>query len=84
MNKKLFSNIATLVQSNAEEEANAIVGYNELLQTIRMIETENKQDEETKQDLISMVEELIANELNHQKTLHEAYIALTGIKANKS
>lgn len=71
--------IAKLVQFNTKSEAQAVEDYTELLRY-----AENCQiDDADKKYIASVIEELIADELNHQTRLQMLYTALTEIKAKK-
>lgn len=71
--------IAKLVQFNTKAEAQAVEDYTELL---RVAETSSL-EEVDKNYIASVIEELIADELNHQTRLQILYTALTDIQANK-
>ena len=71
--------IAILVQFNTKAEAQAVEDYTELL---RVAETSSL-EEVDKNYIASVIEELIADELNHQTRLQVLYTVLTDIQANK-
>lgn len=66
--------IAKEIQFNAKAEAQAIYDYTELLKRINEVEIKEKNE------IISSIEELIADELNHETKLHQIYSFLTGIE----
>lgn len=77
MNKK---ELATEVAKRQTEEAEAIESYSSLICLIK----ESKDDTiEDKEELLSIFEEIIADELNHIKKLTKIFEALTKISANK-
>ena len=72
--------IAKLVEFNAKAEAQAVYDYTELIQQIAKRDI----DDEIKEKVASNIEEIIADELNHQEKLQALYTFLTTIEANKS
>ena len=72
--------IAKLVEFNAKAEAQAVYDYTELIQQIAKKDI----DDEIKEKVASNIEEIIADELNHQEKLQALYTFLTTIEANKS
>ena len=72
--------IAKTIEYNAKAEAQAVLDYTELLKQINDSNIENVD----KKFLIENIEEIITDELNHQKKLEMAYTMLTKIKANKN
>lgn len=71
--------IAKKIQDNNKDEAVAIAGYTELLRDIYNTEI----DVEYKEKCNDFIQEIIADELNHQKKLQELYSMLTSIEPNK-
>ena len=73
------SEIAEKLQFNQKAEAQAILDYTRLIAEINSSEIE----EPDRTAFISMISELISDELNHQEKLFELYVALSGIEPNK-
>lgn len=71
--------IAKRVQFNTKSEAQAVEDYTELLRYAESCQI----DDADKKYIASVIEELIADELNHQTRLQMLYTALTEIKAKK-
>ena len=71
--------IAKDIQYNAKSEAQAIEDYTELLK----MSEESNLDETDKSFVRAVIEEIIADELNHQQRLQALYSALTEIQAKK-
>lgn len=71
--------IAKDIQYNAKSEAQAIEDYTELLK----MSEESNLDEADKSYVRAVIEEIIADELNHQQRLQALYSALTEIQAKK-
>lgn len=71
--------IAKLAQFNDKSEAQAILDYTEMIRAILNSDLEQSD----KEYLISIIEELIADELNHQQRLSEIYTFLTSIEPKK-
>lgn len=71
--------IARYASMNNKDEADAIAKYTDFIIKINSSELSDAE----KSEIIAIVEEIIADELNHQKRLEEIYIYLTDIKANK-
>lgn len=71
--------IAKDIQYNASSEAHAIEDYTELLK----MSEESNLDEADKSYVRAVIEEIIADELNHQQRLQALYSALTEIQAKK-
>ena len=67
------------IQYNAKSEAQAIEDYTELLR----MSDESNLDEADKSYVRAVIEEMIADELNHQQRLQALYSALTEIQAKK-
>lgn len=74
-----LTEIAKLIQKNNKEEAGAIEGYTELLETVSALEI----DEELANEIMETITEIISDELNHQERLNSLYIKLTDIEPNK-
>ena len=72
--------IAKSVEFNAKAEAQAILDYTEFLNLVKKSEL----NEEEKVEITDIIAEIISDELNHEKKLHELYTALTGIETNKN
>lgn len=70
--------IAKEIEFNAKAEADAVLYYTELLKTILA----SNLDEEDKQVISAVINEIISDELNHQAKLKTLYIQLTGIQEN--
>lgn len=73
------SEIAEKLQFNQKAEAQAILDYTRLIAEINNSEIE----EPDRTAFISTISELISDELNHQESLFELYVALSGIEPNK-
>lgn len=71
--------IARYASMNNKDEADAIAKYTDFIIKIKSSELSDAE----KSEITAIVEEIIADELNHQKRLEEIYIYLTDIKANK-
>lgn len=71
--------IARYASMNNKDEADAIAKYTDFIIKIKSSELSDAE----KSEIVAIVEEIIADELNHQKRLEEIYIYLTDIKANK-
>ena len=71
--------IAKDIQYNAKSEAQAIEDYTELLK----MSEESNLDKTDKSFVRAVIEEIIADELNHRQRLPELYSALTEIQAKK-
>lgn len=80
MEEKTFMCIAAEIQENEKDEALAIISYTKLLENVIISDLE----ETKRQKIISTITEIISDELNHQKKLHELYTYLTGIETNKN
>ena len=78
-NIMVLLDLARGVEINAQKEAEAVYEYTQLKGSIEIAELE-KEDKEYAMDL---VDEIIADELNHQQRLQEFYTRLTKIKASK-
>lgn len=74
-----FLKIASEIQANNKDEAVAIQNYSLLLEEI----TNSDIPSEDKEKLFDIINEIISDELNHQKKLQEAYTMLTNIKPNE-
>lgn len=72
--------IAKAVEFNAKAEAQAILDYTEFLNLVK----NSTLDDEEKVEITDIIAEIISDELNHEKKLHELYTALTGIETNKN
>lgn len=68
--------IAKLLQTNLKEEAQAVIDYTDFIKNV----IESELDEAGKDQIISTIEEIVADELNHQMKLGQLYVALTGIE----
>ena len=71
--------LAKLVQFNAKAEAQAVLDYTEMIRNV--IESDIADD--IKSAVLQTIEEIIADELNHETKLHELYTYLTGIEQNQ-
>lgn len=71
--------VAHEVQENNEAEADAIKGYTRLLDSIDSSEL----DETDKEFCTAAINEIVADEMNHQEKLAMLYSMLTGIMPNK-
>lgn len=74
-----YYKIAVLVQENNEDEAEAIKGYTNFLESL----DESNIEEIDKTFIKSVIDEIIGDELNHQSRLKELYEMLTEIKEIK-
>lgn len=74
-----FLKIAAKIQENNKDEAVAIENYSLLLEEI----TASDIPSADKEKLFDIINEIISDELNHQKKLQEAYTMLTNIKPNE-
>lgn len=74
-----YYKIAVLVQENNEDEAEAIKGYTNFLESL----DESNIEEIDKTFIKSIIDEIIGDELNHQSRLKELYEMLTEIKEIK-
>lgn len=74
-----FLKIASEIQANNKDEALAIQNYSLLLEEI----TDSDIPSADKEKLFDIINEIIADELNHQQRLQEAYTMLTNIKPNE-
>jgi indole-3-glycerol phosphate synthase len=77
--KRTKMEIASLVEFNDKEEANAIINYNELLTAVKNSDLTKSQKEKFESEIY----EIIGDELNHQERLKMLYSLITGIKENK-
>lgn len=68
--------IANSVQLNIQAESTAVVDYDDLIKET----LESEIDDNIKQEIVGVIEEIIADELNHQMRLGQLYVALTGIE----
>lgn len=73
------SEIAEKLQFNQKEEAQAIIDYTKLIADIN----DSILDEPTKLALAQQIEEIIADELNHQQKLFAMFVELSEIEPNK-
>lgn len=71
--------IAKLTQFNEKAEAQAVFDYTEMINQV----LKSDLTEEEKQFVITTIEELISDELNHQQKLQMLYVFLTSIQPNK-
>jgi hypothetical protein len=71
--------IAKYASMNNKDEADAISKYTDFITKIK----ESELSDTEKSEIIAVVEEIIADELNHQSRLEEIYVYLTDIKENK-
>jgi len=71
--------VAKLIEFNNKAEAQAIYDYTDLLKELDKADL----DEKMKNEIIKVISEIIADELNHQLELHELYEKIVGIKANE-
>ena len=76
--KKIYE-IASIIQDNNKDEAEAISGYSRLLEDVMASDLEDRE----KAEISSNVREIIADELNHQEKLQKLYTMLTMIQPNK-
>ena len=77
--------LAMSIQENARAEAEAIVGYTDLLGIIDKLLAlaSDSQEAEFLERLKAETEEKISDELNHQQGLLSEYVEYTGIQINK-
>jgi rubrerythrin len=71
--------IAKMVQFNNKAESQAIEDYTDFLKLV----AESELDEDFKNYIASVINEIIADELNHQEKLQEMFTALTNVEPNK-
>lgn len=71
--------IARYSAMNNKDEADAISKYTDFISKIQVSELSDAD----KSEIIAVIEEIIADELNHQTRLEEIYTYLTGIVENK-
>jgi len=71
--------IAQAVQYNLKSEAQAIMDYTSLIEVM----SNSTLDQQEKEHALSVISELVADELNHEKKLSELYNVLTGIETKK-
>ena len=71
--------IARYASMNNKDEADAIAKYTDFIAMIKASELSDAEQSE----IIAVIEEIIADELNHQTRLEEIYTYLTGIVENK-
>jgi len=76
----IYFDIASDLQYNAKQEAQAVLDYTNLLDKINS----SKIDESTRNILIDNISELISDELNHQAVLNKLFVNLTNIEPNKT
>ena len=72
--------LAKLVEFNSKAEGQAVLDYTEMMKCT--IGSDNV-SQETKDRIIDVISEIVADELNHQKLLIELYTYLTDIEPNK-
>lgn len=72
--------ISKLIQFNNKAEAQAIQDYVDLLSAV----AGSNLTLEDKEYITSVVNEIIADELNHQERLQELFTGLTDIEPNKN
>lgn len=77
--------LAMSIQENATAEAQAVVGYTDLLGIIDKLLAlaSDSQEVEFLERLKAETEEKISDELNHQQGLLSEYVEYTGIQINK-
>ena len=78
-NNELELELAKLTQFNEKAEAQAVLDYTEMLKVTLMSSLE----EADKKIIEETLNELIADELNHQEKLRTLYTMLTGIEPKK-
>ena len=78
-NNEQILELAKEIEFNAEDEAKAVYNYT---QALRQVESINF-DEDSKERIKAVFNEIIADELNHSKELMRLYTELTGIKSGK-
>ena len=76
--EELFE-IAKQIEFNAKAEAQAVYDYTDLIKMLGGIDIE----EDKKQEIADSIQEIIADELNHQNKLQSIYTYLTTIEPNK-
>lgn len=77
--KITLAEILEKLQFNQKEEAQAIIDYTKLIADIN----DSILDEPTKLALAQQIEEIIADELNHQQKLFAMFVELSEIEPNK-
>lgn len=73
--------IASLTQFNMKAEAQAVDDYTAMINEVMACED---LEETEKQEIIAQIDELVADELNHQQVLQELYVYITNIEPNKN
>jgi len=71
--------IANEMQCNAKAEAQAVIDYNNTIKKIM----ESSLNEKTRNILINGINEIIADELNHNRKLQGYFTLLTSIEPKK-
>lgn len=71
--------LASSIQRNIRSEADAVIEYTAVIQFILSADI----DESVKETTIESLNEIISDELNHQKKLQEIYSSLVGVEPNK-
>lgn len=79
MNDYAKMNCAVSMQDSIEEEAHTIMKYTEIIKSIKDSAYFSESD---KTILVSSLEEIVSDELNHQLKLQDLYILLTNIQPN--
>ena len=77
--KRTQMEIASLIEFNDKEEANAIINYNDLLTAVRNSDLPKNKIEKIESEIY----EIIGDELNHQERLKMLYSLVTSIKEQK-
>ena len=72
--------IASKIQFNNKSEAQAIEDYTILIDDVK----KSSLEDEDKEYIISQINEVISDELNHQMVLQELFTMLTEVEPNKT
>lgn len=75
--------LATEIQVNAKNEAEAVIEYTVLLQKIERISKTSNNLKDVCERLSAQIEEIVADELNHQIKLTQLYSDLTEINISE-
>ena len=79
MDNQISRELAKATEFNAKAEAQAIYDYSEMMKYIDQAPVLPDEKDEMK----SIIAEIISDELNHQEKLRQLYVKLTAISPNK-
>ena len=79
MDNQISWELAKATEFNAKAEAQAIYDYSEMMKYIDQAPVLPDEKDEMK----SIIAEIISDELNHQEKLRQFYVRLTAISPNK-